>query len=144
MPDLVLSVPEPDISFHFLIQCLKILNQAPKNPIQCFTGDPIRSPVRQHFSSNITGLATSSEFRLQPKRPPVARIAALDTVSITTKANLKAGSTAWDKRGSFMRRRWSLAIAGLIVILAGGLLAHLTQTSGGIRMCALSAPRATP
>jgi pimeloyl-ACP methyl ester carboxylesterase len=33
-----------------------------------------------------------------------------------------------------MRRRWSLAIAGLIVILAGGLLAHLTQTSGGIRI----------
>jgi pimeloyl-ACP methyl ester carboxylesterase len=33
-----------------------------------------------------------------------------------------------------MRRRWSLAIAGLFLILAGGLLAHLTQTSGGIRI----------
>ena len=33
-----------------------------------------------------------------------------------------------------MRRRWSLAIAGLILILAGGLLAHLAQTSGGIRI----------
>jgi pimeloyl-ACP methyl ester carboxylesterase len=33
-----------------------------------------------------------------------------------------------------MRRRWSLAIAGLILILAGGFLAHLTQTSGGIRI----------
>ncbi len=33
-----------------------------------------------------------------------------------------------------MRRRWSLAIAGLILILAGGLLAHLTQTSGGIKI----------
>jgi pimeloyl-ACP methyl ester carboxylesterase len=33
-----------------------------------------------------------------------------------------------------MRSRWSLAIAGLILILAGGLLAHLTQTSGGIRI----------
>jgi pimeloyl-ACP methyl ester carboxylesterase len=33
-----------------------------------------------------------------------------------------------------MRRRWSLAIAGLILVLAGGLLAHLTQTSGGIRI----------
>ena len=33
-----------------------------------------------------------------------------------------------------MRRRWSLAIVGLILILAGGLLAHLTQTSGGIRI----------
>jgi pimeloyl-ACP methyl ester carboxylesterase len=33
-----------------------------------------------------------------------------------------------------MRGRWSLAIAGLILILAGGLLAYLTQTSGGIRV----------
>jgi pimeloyl-ACP methyl ester carboxylesterase len=33
-----------------------------------------------------------------------------------------------------MRRRWSLGIAGLILILAGGLLAHLTQTAGGIRI----------
>jgi pimeloyl-ACP methyl ester carboxylesterase len=33
-----------------------------------------------------------------------------------------------------MRRRWSLAIAGVILILAGGLLAYLTQTSGGIRI----------
>ena len=33
-----------------------------------------------------------------------------------------------------MRRRWSLAIAGLILIVAGGWLAHLTQTSGGIRI----------
>src|SRR5213075_1213745 len=34
LPDLVLSVPEPDISLHFLIQRLKILNQVPKNLIQ--------------------------------------------------------------------------------------------------------------
>jgi dipeptidyl aminopeptidase/acylaminoacyl peptidase len=33
-----------------------------------------------------------------------------------------------------MRRRWSLAIAGVILILAGGMLAWLTQTSGGIRI----------
>jgi pimeloyl-ACP methyl ester carboxylesterase len=33
-----------------------------------------------------------------------------------------------------MRRKWSLAIAGLILVLAGGLLAHLTQTAGGIRI----------
>jgi pimeloyl-ACP methyl ester carboxylesterase len=33
-----------------------------------------------------------------------------------------------------MRGRWSLAIAGLILILAGGLLAHFTQTAGGIRI----------
>jgi pimeloyl-ACP methyl ester carboxylesterase len=33
-----------------------------------------------------------------------------------------------------MRSRWSLAIAGLVLILAGGLLAYLTQTSGGIQI----------
>jgi len=33
-----------------------------------------------------------------------------------------------------MRGRWSWAIAGVILILAGGLLAHFTQTSGGIRI----------
>ncbi len=33
-----------------------------------------------------------------------------------------------------MRGRWSLAILGVVLILAGGLLAHLTQTSGGIRI----------
>ncbi|WP_029583760.1 S9 family peptidase [Bradyrhizobium sp. URHD0069] len=33
-----------------------------------------------------------------------------------------------------MRRRWSLAIAGLILILVGGWIAHRTQTAGGIRI----------
>lgn len=33
-----------------------------------------------------------------------------------------------------MRGRWSLAIAGLILIIGGGLLASLTQTAGGIRI----------
>jgi pimeloyl-ACP methyl ester carboxylesterase len=33
-----------------------------------------------------------------------------------------------------MRGRWSLAIVGVLLILAGGLLAHFTQTSGGIRI----------
>ncbi|HTB04725.1 MAG TPA: alpha/beta fold hydrolase [Bradyrhizobium sp.] len=33
-----------------------------------------------------------------------------------------------------MRRRWSLAIAGVILVLAGGVLAYLTQTAGGIRI----------
>jgi pimeloyl-ACP methyl ester carboxylesterase len=33
-----------------------------------------------------------------------------------------------------MRSRWSWAIAGVILILAGGLLAYFTQTSGGIRI----------
>ncbi|MGY2920861.1 alpha/beta hydrolase family protein [Bradyrhizobium sp. USDA 3262] len=33
-----------------------------------------------------------------------------------------------------MRGRWTLAILGLILIVAGGLLAHVTQTAGGIRI----------
>lgn len=33
-----------------------------------------------------------------------------------------------------MHGRWSLAIVGVLLILAGGLLAHLTQTTGGIRI----------
>ena len=33
-----------------------------------------------------------------------------------------------------MRGRWSLAIAGLILIVAGGLIAYFTQTAGGIRI----------
>jgi pimeloyl-ACP methyl ester carboxylesterase len=33
-----------------------------------------------------------------------------------------------------MRRRWSLATGGVILIMAGGMLAHLTQTAGGIRI----------
>src|SRR5262245_19263435 len=33
-----------------------------------------------------------------------------------------------------MHRRWSLAIAGLVLIVAGRWLAHATQTSGGIKI----------
>jgi pimeloyl-ACP methyl ester carboxylesterase len=33
-----------------------------------------------------------------------------------------------------MHRRWTLAIVGAILIVAGGVLAHLTQTSGGIQI----------
>jgi pimeloyl-ACP methyl ester carboxylesterase len=33
-----------------------------------------------------------------------------------------------------MHRKWSLALVGAILILAGGALAHLTQTSGGIKI----------
>ncbi|MGY3489191.1 pimeloyl-ACP methyl ester carboxylesterase [Bradyrhizobium sp. USDA 4011] len=33
-----------------------------------------------------------------------------------------------------MRGRWTLAIVGMVLIVAGGLLAHLTQTAGGIRI----------
>ncbi|MDB5621060.1 alpha/beta fold hydrolase [Tardiphaga sp.] len=33
-----------------------------------------------------------------------------------------------------MRARWTLAIAGAVLMLAGGLLAHLTQTAGGIKI----------
>src|SRR2546430_10934356 len=64
-PDLVLSVPEPDISLHFLIQPLKILNQASKHLIQRLIDGPIRSPVRQKFSSNIIDLEMVSDVREQ-------------------------------------------------------------------------------
>jgi pimeloyl-ACP methyl ester carboxylesterase len=33
-----------------------------------------------------------------------------------------------------MLRKWFLALAGVVLILAGGMLAHLTQTSGGIKI----------
>lgn len=33
-----------------------------------------------------------------------------------------------------MRGRWTLAILGIVLIVAGGLLAHVTQTAGGIRI----------
>ena len=33
-----------------------------------------------------------------------------------------------------MRARWTLAIAGAVMMVAGSLLAHLTQTSGGIKV----------
>jgi len=42
-----------------------------------------------------------------------------------------------------MHRRWSLAIVGLVLILAGGVLAWLTQTSGGIQIRDVRFPGAT-
>jgi pimeloyl-ACP methyl ester carboxylesterase len=97
-----LSVPEPDISLHFLVQRL--------------TGSKLDAAVRARL----------------------ARIPGSDTVSITTKANLqsepKGRFNGSGKREVSMRGRWSLAIAGFVLIVAGGLLAHLTQTSGGIRI----------
>ncbi|MFB9263006.1 alpha/beta hydrolase family protein [Bradyrhizobium erythrophlei] len=33
-----------------------------------------------------------------------------------------------------MRGRWTLAVLGVVLIVAGGLIAHFTQTSGGIRI----------
>src|SRR3981081_1075016 len=49
-PVLVLSVPEPDISLHFLIQGLKVLNQAPKNLIQRLE----RRPLFDRLSGSIS------------------------------------------------------------------------------------------
>src|SRR3984957_14973098 len=72
-PDLVLSVPEPDISLHFLIQGLKTLNQVPKDLIQHLSGGAIRLPVWQNFSSNIIGLVTHSHSWPKPQiRSPQA------------------------------------------------------------------------
>ena len=36
--------------------------------------------------------------------------------------------------GMAMLSRWKLALLGLVLIVVGGLIAHLTQTSGGIRI----------
>src|SRR6266851_8010677 len=107
---------------------------------QRLTGCPIRSPVRQNFSSKITGLVRP--LTLGPKLKGSLREGILRACfgcgyqsqpKRTCKTNPRAGSTARDWEGH-MRSRWSLAIAGLVLIVAGGLLAHLTQTSGGIRI----------
>jgi pimeloyl-ACP methyl ester carboxylesterase len=50
------------------------------------------------------------------------------------KQTLKPVQRLGGKGEASMRGRWSLAIAGLILIVAGGLLAHFTQTAGGIRI----------
>jgi hypothetical protein len=55
-PDLVLSVPEPDISLHFLIQLLKSLNQTPTYLIQRLSEVDIRCLSGSIFSSNIDRL----------------------------------------------------------------------------------------
>src|SRR5258708_10812927 len=66
--DLVISVPEPDISLHFLIQVLKTLNQAPNNLIQRLNRRPLfRWPALRKFSSNIIGLAPFFHARSKPQ-----------------------------------------------------------------------------
>src|ERR1700693_3105154 len=96
-PDLVLSVPEPDISLHFLIQGLKSLNQAPKDLIQRLSRKATRLPVWQNFSSNIIGLVTHSHSQPKPQmcpsQHPLARARLSDTLSIKSKVNPKADST---------------------------------------------------
>jgi hypothetical protein len=97
-------VPEPDISLHFLIQRLKILNQVPKKLIQRLKAAPTGLPDGQNFSSQIMGLVAFFDSRPKPQfdfgSPEFAGVPASDTVSITTKANLQsepsAGSTARD------------------------------------------------
>jgi pimeloyl-ACP methyl ester carboxylesterase len=64
----------------------------------------------------------------------LARVPLSDRLSIKSKAKPEAGIDGPRTGEASMRKRWSLAIAGAILILAGGLLAHLTQTSGGIRI----------
>jgi hypothetical protein len=56
MPDLVLSVPEPDIFLHFLIQRVRILNQVPNKVLQHLIEGCLRLPVWENFSSKIIGL----------------------------------------------------------------------------------------
>src|SRR6478736_4064648 len=52
-PDLVLSVPEPDISLHFLIQLLKSLNQVPTYLIQRLKRGSTFDACRAAFSQAI-------------------------------------------------------------------------------------------
>jgi pimeloyl-ACP methyl ester carboxylesterase len=63
----------------------------------------------------------------------LARVLLSDRLSIKSKAKPEAGIDGPKTGEASMRKRW-LAIAGVILILAGGLLAYLTQTSGGIRI----------
>src|SRR5215210_5465746 len=37
-------------------------------------------------------------------------------------------------RGALMQKKWHLAIIGVVLIVVGGLLAHFTQTAGGIKI----------
>jgi hypothetical protein len=86
-------VPEPDISLHFLILVLKILNQVPNNLIQRLIPGSSRLPVRWLFSSKIIGLAPHFDVRAKLEAPdlatPLARVPVSDTVAITIKANLQ-------------------------------------------------------
>src|SRR6187399_783161 len=70
-PDLVLSVPEPDIShvaflnlLQKVIQLLKVLNQLAKHLIQNLIDRPRQWP---EFSSRITGLVAFPEVRPKPQ-----------------------------------------------------------------------------
>src|SRR5882724_13167608 len=52
-----------------------------------------------------------------------------------SKRTQKPGRRRWVQgRRATMHRKWSLAIVGAALILAGGVLAYLTQTSGGIQI----------
>jgi hypothetical protein len=71
-------------------------------------------------SGSLRAFACRLRYQSQPKR--------------TRKNEPKRRLNGSGYREASMRRRWSLAIAGLILVLAGGLLAHLMQTSGGVRI----------
>src|SRR4051812_38656166 len=93
-PDLVLSVPEPDISLSLSGSTSegfeRGFEEPPLTPLQPATG----LPVRQNFSSQITELVARTN---SPPKPPsgfgttsLARIRLSDRLSITLKANPKA------------------------------------------------------
>src|SRR6266851_45915 len=108
MPDLVLSVPEPDISLHFLIQRLKVLNQALKDLIQYLTGARHSIACRGEFLKQYNRLSDVSESSVKtsivPPHSGAARVHLSGTVPTTTKANPKAESTAWGYGEASMRR----------------------------------------
>jgi hypothetical protein len=91
-------VPEPDISLHFLIQVLKVLNQVPKNLIQCLSGGRHSIACPAEFLKQYNRLSDVSESSFKtsivPPAAMLARVRLSGTVSTTTKANPKAESTA--------------------------------------------------
>src|SRR5882672_11190619 len=84
-PDLVLSVPDPDISLHFLIRRLKIPNQVPKNLIRHPSAGRISIACPVAFLKQNNGLVKPSRSRSKPQevvaRWRLARVRLSDTVT---------------------------------------------------------------
>src|SRR5713226_6572045 len=103
-PDLVLSVPDPDISLHFLTQRLKILDEASQNltlyPPQA---GRIRSPVREHFSSKITGLVMVPHFRPKPQMRFAAAACAHSDFGYGINHSKNEPESRLQRRGSYGR-----------------------------------------
>ena len=89
MPDLVLSVPEPDISLHFLSGLKTDFRTVDSTPEAVAD---IRGPYRKHFSNNLTDLEMLPEFRSKPSNAARLVAARIRYASITNKTKPKADS----------------------------------------------------